>query len=93
MRSIRNVFSTGVALCAMVATEDHALNPDLERFYARRMNAHTTEVRSSHVPGGKVATFIELAVMDELWICPLRILDSPRITRWYRSVPKDRFEP
>jgi pimeloyl-ACP methyl ester carboxylesterase len=33
----------------MVATEDHALNPDLERFYARRMNAHTTEVRSSHV--------------------------------------------
>ena len=33
----------------MVATEDHAINPDLERFYARRMNAHTTEVRSSHV--------------------------------------------
>jgi len=33
----------------MVATDDHALNPDLERFYARRMNAHTTEVRSSHV--------------------------------------------
>ena len=33
----------------MVATEDHPLNPDLERFYARRMNAHTTEVRSSHV--------------------------------------------
>jgi pimeloyl-ACP methyl ester carboxylesterase len=33
----------------MVATEDHALSPDLERFYAKRMNAHTTEVRSSHV--------------------------------------------
>jgi pimeloyl-ACP methyl ester carboxylesterase len=33
----------------MVATEDHAINPDLERFYAKRMNAHTTEVRSSHV--------------------------------------------
>jgi pimeloyl-ACP methyl ester carboxylesterase len=33
----------------MVATDDHAINPDLERFYAKRMNAHTTEVRSSHV--------------------------------------------
>src|SRR4029077_7754889 len=33
----------------LVATEDHALNPDLERFYAKRMKAHTTEVRSSHV--------------------------------------------
>jgi pimeloyl-ACP methyl ester carboxylesterase len=33
----------------MVATEDHALSPDLERFYAKRMNAHTSEVRSSHV--------------------------------------------
>jgi pimeloyl-ACP methyl ester carboxylesterase len=33
----------------LVATEDHALSPDLERFYAKRMNAHTTEVKSSHV--------------------------------------------
>ena len=33
----------------MVATEDHAINPDLERFYAKRMNARTTEVKSSHV--------------------------------------------
>jgi pimeloyl-ACP methyl ester carboxylesterase len=33
----------------MVATEDHAINPDLERFYAKRMNAHTREVKSSHV--------------------------------------------
>jgi pimeloyl-ACP methyl ester carboxylesterase len=33
----------------MVARDDHAINPDLERFYAKRMNAHTTEVRSSHV--------------------------------------------
>jgi pimeloyl-ACP methyl ester carboxylesterase len=33
----------------MVATEDHAINPDLERFYAKRMHAHTIEVRSSHV--------------------------------------------
>ena len=34
----------------VVAAEDHALNPDLERFYARRMNARTTEIESSHVP-------------------------------------------
>jgi pimeloyl-ACP methyl ester carboxylesterase len=33
----------------MVATEDRVINPDLERFYAKRMNAHTTEVKSSHV--------------------------------------------
>ena len=33
----------------LVATEDHSINPDLERFYAKRMGAHTTEVRSSHV--------------------------------------------
>ena len=33
----------------MVASEDHAINPDLERFYAKRMKAHTTEVKSSHV--------------------------------------------
>jgi pimeloyl-ACP methyl ester carboxylesterase len=33
----------------IVATEDHALNPDLERFYAARIKAHTTEIRSSHV--------------------------------------------
>jgi pimeloyl-ACP methyl ester carboxylesterase len=33
----------------LVATEDHAINPDLERFYAKRMKAHTTEVKSSHV--------------------------------------------
>jgi pimeloyl-ACP methyl ester carboxylesterase len=33
----------------MVATEDHAINPNLERFYAKRMKAHTTEVKSSHI--------------------------------------------
>src|SRR3954464_10497673 len=33
----------------MVSTEDKAINPDLERFYAKRMGATTTEVRASHV--------------------------------------------
>ena len=34
----------------VVATQDHAINPDLERFYAKRMKAKTVEIRSSHVP-------------------------------------------
>jgi pimeloyl-ACP methyl ester carboxylesterase len=33
----------------IVASEDHAINPDLERFYAKRMGATTTEIKSSHV--------------------------------------------
>lgn len=34
----------------MVASEDKALSPDMERFLAKRMNATTVEVKSSHVP-------------------------------------------
>ncbi|HEY6224157.1 MAG TPA: alpha/beta hydrolase [Gemmatimonadales bacterium] len=34
----------------LVAQDDQAINPDLERFYAKRMNARVTEVKSSHVP-------------------------------------------
>jgi pimeloyl-ACP methyl ester carboxylesterase len=34
----------------LVARNDHAINPDLERFFAKRMKATTTEVASSHVP-------------------------------------------
>lgn len=33
----------------VVSKQDHALSPDLERFYAKRMNAHTSEVDGSHV--------------------------------------------
>jgi pimeloyl-ACP methyl ester carboxylesterase len=33
----------------LVSQEDHAINPDLERFYAKRMGAHTSEVKASHV--------------------------------------------
>jgi pimeloyl-ACP methyl ester carboxylesterase len=32
----------------MVATEDQVINPELERFYAKRMNAKMTEIKSSH---------------------------------------------
>jgi len=33
----------------MVATEDRSINPDQERMMAKRMNAKTIEVKSSHV--------------------------------------------
>lgn len=33
----------------IVSSEDQAINPDLERFYAKRMGATTTELKSSHV--------------------------------------------
>jgi pimeloyl-ACP methyl ester carboxylesterase len=34
----------------LVAEDDKAINPDLERFYAKRMSAKATEIKSSHVP-------------------------------------------
>jgi pimeloyl-ACP methyl ester carboxylesterase len=34
----------------IVASEDHAINPDLERHMAKRMKAQTVELTSSHVP-------------------------------------------
>jgi pimeloyl-ACP methyl ester carboxylesterase len=33
----------------LVSQDDHAINPDLERFYAKRMKATTSEVKASHV--------------------------------------------
>ena len=33
----------------VVSSQDHALSPKLERFYAKRMNAHTSELAASHV--------------------------------------------
>ena len=33
----------------VVSKRDHALNPELERFYAKRIGAHTSEVDGSHV--------------------------------------------
>jgi len=34
----------------LVTQEDQAIDPELERFYANRMGAKTTEIKSSHVP-------------------------------------------
>ena len=52
-----SVFTASVPVAAwktipswyVVSKRDHAINPDLERFYAKRMHAHTTEVDASHV--------------------------------------------
>jgi pimeloyl-ACP methyl ester carboxylesterase len=49
----------------LVAQEDRSINPELERFYAKRMNATTSEIKSSHLPfishPQRVATLIEQA--------------------------------
>ena len=50
----------------IVAQEDRVINPELERFFAKRMGAKTTEVKSSHVAfmsqPGVVVVAIEEAV-------------------------------
>ncbi|BDI32469.1 alpha/beta hydrolase [Capsulimonas corticalis] len=33
----------------LVSQDDHAISPDLERFYAKRMGAQTSEIKASHV--------------------------------------------
>lgn len=33
----------------IVSQEDHAINPELERFMAKRIGAKTTEIKSSHL--------------------------------------------
>jgi pimeloyl-ACP methyl ester carboxylesterase len=49
----------------IVASDDRAINPQVERFMAKRMGAHTTEIKSSHVAfishPNEVAKVIEAA--------------------------------
>ena len=49
----------------IVGRENHAINPDFERFLAKRMGAKTTEIKSSHVSffsnSAEVARLIEQA--------------------------------
>jgi pimeloyl-ACP methyl ester carboxylesterase len=68
-----SVFSGSVARAAwktvpswyIVSSQDQALNPDLERFYAKRMGAKITEIQASHASflsrPGEVAKVIEEA--------------------------------
>jgi len=49
-----------------VSTQDRTINPDLQRYMARRMGAHTVELRSSHLslishPGEVTALIVEAA--------------------------------
>jgi pimeloyl-ACP methyl ester carboxylesterase len=48
-QSPENVAWKNIPSWFIVATEDQVINPDLERFFAKRMNARTTEIKSSHV--------------------------------------------
>ncbi len=49
----------------LVAQQDRSIAPELERFYAKRMNAKTSEIKASHLPfisqPQKVAALIEEA--------------------------------
>jgi pimeloyl-ACP methyl ester carboxylesterase len=49
----------------LVTQEDRAINPELERFMAKRIGAKTSEIQSSHVPfvsrPKEVIKFIETA--------------------------------
>ena len=40
----------GIPSWYLVSKQDRAINPDLERFYAKRMHATTVEINASHVP-------------------------------------------
>jgi pimeloyl-ACP methyl ester carboxylesterase len=54
---VGNIFGQSVPAAAwkaipswyIVAQEDRSINPELERFYAKRMKARTTEIKSSHL--------------------------------------------
>lgn len=53
----KTVFDASVAHAAwktipswyIVSSQDQVINPEIERFYAKRMGAKTTEIKSSHV--------------------------------------------
>jgi pimeloyl-ACP methyl ester carboxylesterase len=47
--SVTNAAWKTVPSWYVVSAEDRALNPDLERLYAKRINAKTTELKASHV--------------------------------------------
>ena len=60
----------------LVATEDRAINPELQRFMAKRIGAKTTEVKASHVPflsrPDEVAVLIEQAAIEVAKVPALR---------------------
>lgn len=47
-----------------VSTQDRTINPDLQRFMAKRIGAHTVEIASSHVPMISHPAEITKLIMD-----------------------------
>ncbi|WP_334688136.1 hypothetical protein [Nostoc sp.] len=43
------IFEQNITEVIAAMVEDRAINPELERFMAKRINAQTTEIKSSHV--------------------------------------------
>ena len=79
----------------IVASEDQAINPDLERFYAKRIRATTTEIRSSHVPflshPREVAKVIEAAATTAAQMAAFREWEQATGTRF--ADVQDRSQP
>jgi len=48
----------------IVATQDRTVQPDLERFFAKRMNATTYEIESSHVAMLSHPEFVAEVIRD-----------------------------
>jgi pimeloyl-ACP methyl ester carboxylesterase len=48
--SVKQVAWKTIPSWYLVAQEDRAINPELQRFYARRMGTRTIEIKTSHVP-------------------------------------------
>ena len=48
----------------LIATSDQAINPELQRVFAKRMNASTREVNSSHVPFASNPTVVAAIIQD-----------------------------
>ena len=48
----------------LVAKQDQAINTDVERFYAKRANAETHEVESSHVSFLSHPEVVEKLIVD-----------------------------
>lgn len=62
----------------LVASQDRAINPDLERMFAKRMGATTREVESSHVPFMSKPTVVA-EIIEEAAKAPMRsTMDTQR---------------
>lgn len=64
-QSVTNVAWKTIPSWYLVGQEDQSINPDLQRFMAKRIGAKTTEIKASHVPflshPNEVAKLIETA--------------------------------